>query len=157
MNAREISKHLKRLYFIQLVPAIILIGLLYFFGGQFKWHGNMPAPGHLINDILIALAAAIGIAFPVFFRSFFVFKIKDKKVISEEIFIRFERILITFSLITPYFLVFSLAFNMKSNANIFITILALYGAYYYYPSVRKMKFEMKVFRINQHSEKTDEP
>ena len=156
MNAKEISKQLKKLYFIQLLPAIILIGLLYFFGSQFKWQGNMPATGNLINDILIALAAIVGIAFPVFFRSYFVYKIRDKKVISEEIFIRFEKIIITFSLITPYFLVFSLAFDMKSQVNICITILALYAAYYYYPSVRKMKFEMKVFRINKPSEKEEQ-
>ena len=156
MNAPEISKQLKRFYFIQLIPAIILIGLLYFFGNQFKWQGNLPAQGNLISDILIALAAVIGIALPMFFRSFFVYKIRDKKVISEEIFIRFEKILMTFSLITPYFLVFSLAFDMKSKANIFITILALYAAYYYYPSVRKIKFEMKVFRIKQHSDTAGE-
>lgn len=147
MNANEISKTLKRNYFIQLAPAIFLIVALYFFGGHLKWQGAMPAQKNLPNDIMVALAAIIGIAFPMFFRSFFVFRVRDKKEITMDVFIRFEKILIIFSLITPYFLVLSLAFDLKNKANIFITILALYAAYYYYPSVRKMKFEMKTFRI----------
>ncbi len=156
MNAKVISKQLKKTYFIQLTPAIVLIGLLYFLGSQFKWQGALPGQGNLINYILIALAAVIGIAFPVFFRSFFVYKIRDKKEISEEIFIRFEKILVTFSLITPYILALSLVYDMNNRANIIITILALYSAYYYYPSVRKMKFEMKVFRIHENSGKEEQ-
>jgi hypothetical protein len=147
MDAIEISKYLKRRYLLQLIPAVILMGLLYLFGDQLRWQGATPGHGNLINDILVALAAAIGIAFPVFFRSYFVFKIRHKKGISEAIFIRFEKIQMTFALITPYFLVFSIAFDKTNKANIFITILALYAAYYYFPSVRKVKFEMKIFRI----------
>lgn len=153
MNATEISKNLKKLYFIELIPAIILIGLLYSFGSQLKWQGATPLQGETFGYVLIALAAIVGIAFPMFFRSFFVYKIRDKKEITLDIFIRFEKILMTFSLITPYFLVFSIAFDITNKANIFITILALYAAYYYFPSARKIKFEMKVFRIKQHSDK----
>lgn len=157
MNAKEISKNLKRLYFIQLIPAIILIGILYFFKDHLKWQGAMPVPGNTINDIMIAVAVAIGIAFPMFYRSYFVFKVRDKMEISTDIFIRFEKILMTFSLITPYFLILSVAINLKSMANVVITLLALYAAYYYFPSERKMQFEMKIFRIQPPSENNDKP
>lgn len=157
MNAKEISKNLKQLYFIQLVPAVILIVILYFFGGYLKGQGTMPVRGNLFNDIMVALAAVIGVAFPMFYRSFFVFKVRDKREITTDVFIRFEKVLMIFSLITPYFLVLSIAFDMKNKANIFITILALYAVYYYFPSVRKMKFEMKIFRIKENPDTESEP
>lgn len=157
MNAKEISKHLKRIYFIQLIPAVVLIGLLYFFSDYLKWQGAFPVQGKLFNDILVALTAFVGVAFPMFYRSYFVFRVRDKKEISMDVFVSFEKALMVFSLITPYFLVLSIAFDLKNKVNIFITILALYAAYYYFPSVRKMRFEMKIFRLTPPEEKNNEP
>ncbi len=156
MEVTEISKKLKKLYFLQLTPALFLMVLFFFFREQFTWQGVIPLHGNLFSDILIALAVLIGIAFPMFFRSFFVHKIKDKTKIPEEIFLRFEKILMTFSLITPYFLVLAIAFGMENKANIFLTILALYASYYYYPSVKKMNFEMKLFRMKPTTETKSE-
>ncbi len=101
----------------------------------------------MVSLIVISLAGIFGIALPIFYRSYFVYKIRDKKQIQPDAFIRFERVLLSTALLTPYFLIVSLLINMTEPANLLIALFALYAAYYYYPSGKKVRFEMKIFRI----------
>ncbi len=146
MNEHEISKILKKVYFRWLIPAIFLTGLVYLLKFTFGWQ-NWLINENIVSDIIITLAVIIGVAIPIIYRIYFVFRNRDKKKITVARFIGFEKILIVISLLTPYFLVLSIGIGLKNTANIVITLLALYSIYFYFPSERKIQFEMKIFRI----------
>ncbi len=153
MDPVKTSKILKRTYFRQLFFSIVLVGIAYLLKYHFKLSSSAQLPTKTVSMVVIALAGIFGIALPVFYRSYFVYKIRDQKQIQPDAFIRFERVLLSTALLTPYFLVISLLINMSEPANILIALFALYAAYYYYPSAKKVRFEMKIFRIKPNSEK----
>lgn len=153
MDPVKTSKILKRTYFRQLFSSIVLVGMAYLLKYHFKLSSSTQLPTKTVSMVVIALAGIFGIALPVFYRSYFVYKIRDQKQIQPDAFIRFERVLLSTALLTPYFLVVSLLINMSESANILIALFALYAAYYYYPSAKKVWFEMKIFRIKPNTEK----
>jgi len=144
MNPVIISKVLQKKYFLHLVfAAILIIG-----ADTYKYLSNLDASVDQTFMIVIATLAGItAFAAPVFYRSYFIHKIKDKKEITLEQFVLFERKLISIALMTPYFIIVSILLNLNQTTNILITLFALYAAYFYFPSEKKVRFEMKVFRI----------
>lgn len=147
MDPIKTSKILKKTYFRQLFFSVFLVGMAFLLKYHFKLSSGAQLPTKTVSMIVIALAGIFGIALPVFYRSYFVYKIRDQKKINPDAFIRFERVLLSTALLTPYFLVVSLLINMSESANILIALFTLYAAYYYYPSGKKVRFEMKIFRI----------
>ncbi len=147
MNTKETSKFLQKIYFWQLLPAIILIAIAYLLKYYFKLSDTESAPGLTVSVVITTLAGIAGIAAPVFFRSYFVYKNRDKKQILPDDFLSFERLLLTTALMSPYFLVISILINMNETANMLIALFALYAVYYYFPTEKKVRFEMKIFRI----------
>ncbi len=106
-----------------------------------------PDPGLAISVVITTLAGIAGIAAPIFYRSYFVYRNRDKKEIMPDDFLSFERVLLTTALLSPYFLVISVLINMNETANMLIALFALYALYYYFPTEKKVRFEMKIFRI----------
>lgn len=153
MDTIKTSKILKKTYFLQLLSSVVLVGIAYFLKYHFELSKGGQIPTKTVSLVVISLAGIFGIALPVFYRSYFVYKIRNQKQIDPDAFIRFERILLTTALLTPYFLVVSLLINMAESANILIAIFSLYAAYYYYPSTKKVRFEMKIFRIKPDEKK----
>lgn len=147
MDPATTSKFLIKIYFRQLLPAIILIAVAYLLKYYFKLSETEPVPSLLVSVVITTLAGVVGIAAPIFFRSYFVYKNRDKKKILPDDFLGFERVLLTTALISPYFLVISVLINMNETANMLITIFALYALYYYFPTEKKIRFEMRIFRI----------
>ncbi len=147
MNLKETTKALQKIYFLQLIPALVLLITAYLFQLFFPLHPNSPAAGKTVSVIITTLAGVMGIALPVFYRSYFVYKIKDQKQISNERFMVFERTLLTLALITPYFLTIAILMNMNQTVLMLITLFSIYVIYYFYPSEKKVRFEMKIFRI----------
>jgi len=145
MNPVIISKVLQKKYFMQIVfAAILIIG-----ADTFKTLLNLndTSVDQTFMIVIATLAGMTAFAAPVFYRSYFIHKIKDKKKITLEQFIIFERKLISIALMTPYFIIVSILLNLNQTTNILITLFALYAAYFYFPSEKKVRFEMKVFRI----------
>ncbi len=147
MDPIKTSKILKKTYFRQLFSSVILVGIAYLIKYHFKLSNSEQIPTKTVSVVVISLAGIFGIALPIFYRSYFVYKIRDQKQILPDTFIRFERVLLSTALLTPYFLVVSLLINMTEAANPLIALFAIYAAYYYYPSGKKVRFEMKIFRI----------
>lgn len=156
MDPSETAKTLKKVYFRQLIPAIILLALAFLFKYHFKLTNTTVVPGQTTSIIVTTLAGIMGIALPVFYRSYFVYKIRNRKQILPDTFITFERVLSGTALLAPYFLIISVIMNMPETADILITLFAIYGGYYYYPSEKRVIFEMKIFRMKL-SGKQDKP
>ena len=147
MDPKEVSKTLSRTYFWQLIPAAVLLVLAWSLKYLFHLTTAGNTAGLSVTIVVTTVAGVIGIALPVFYRSYFVYKVKDKKQISNDAFLTFERTLITLALLPPYFLVVAMLMNMNQTALILITLFSIYGAYYYFPGEKKILFEMKIFRI----------
>ncbi len=154
MDYIGISKILKGTYYRQLLASVFLVVVAYLLK-YFHQLDSVQVPGRAFNVVVATLAGVFGIALPIFYRSYFVYKIRNRKQISLDTFIRFERVLLTTALVTPYFLVVSLLLNMMEATNILITLFAIYAAYYYFPSGKKVLFEMKIFRLLPAKKKED--
>ncbi len=138
---------LKKTYFSLLVPAVL--GFICFFllkqfkviavlkGGQFK-----P-----FNVLVFVMAITTAIAAPIFFRSIFAQRNKDKKRITREEFIRFQQHLIRMALIAPYFSLLAFFFDFPQFYLVASFLAALYAVYYFYPSQRRIGFEKRIFRV----------
>ncbi len=147
MNLKETAKNLQRIYYWQLVPAAILLIMAYALTFIFHLADQNLSAGKTVTIIVTVLSGVIGIALPVFYRSYFVYKIKDQKKIAEDTFLNYERTQITLALLTPYFLIIAVLMTMNQTALILITLFSIYVLYYYFPSEKKVLFEMKIFRI----------
>ncbi len=147
MDPRETSKILQKIYFWQLIPAAILVAIAYLLNYYFDLTDMNITSGKTVMIVITTLSGVMGIAVPVFYRSFFVYKIRDKKQISADTFLSFERVLLSTALLTPYFLAISVLLNMNQTALMLIALFSIYVAYYYFPSRKKVLFEMKIFRI----------
>ncbi|UBM61995.1 hypothetical protein LA303_11365 [Candidatus Sulfidibacterium hydrothermale] len=147
MDVPKTVKVLKNSYFTQLIPAIILLGLTFFMRYEMNLFVNARTSSLTVQVLIITLAGLMAVAFPVFYRSFFAYKVRNKKQISPDAFLSFERTLVTAALLTPYFLIVSVVLNMPQTVLILITLFALYGAYFFYPSQKRIIFDMKTFRI----------
>jgi hypothetical protein len=69
--------------------------------------------------------------------------------VSSEALLRFERTFLYIALITPYVAVASFILEIPRFYCAGTVIMALYAAYYYYPSERRIQFERRIFRVNQ--------
>ncbi len=147
MDLTETVKALRKIYFWQLIPAVILLVIAYLLKYIFHLSDTSLVAGQTVTVVVTTVSGVVGIAFPIFYRSYFVYKIRDKKKISADTFFTFERTLLTLALLTPYFLLIAILMNMNQTALMLITLFSLYVAYYYFPSGKKVIFEMKMFRI----------
>ncbi len=147
MDARETSKILKKIYFWQLISSVFLVVVAYLVTYFFHLSDKSIVPGQTVSVVVTTLSGVMGIAIPIFYRSFFVYRLKGKKQISRDAFVSFEQTLISIALTAPYFLVISILMNMNQTSNMLIAIFSLYAIYYYFPSEKKVLFEMKLFRI----------
>lgn len=146
MNENSILTSLKSIFIKQLFIAIVLIALAY----AVRYFIN-PDLG-LVNSnffsiIISTFAAAFAIAIPIFYRTYFINRHKDLKYIPAELFFKFEKNILHIVLIAPYLLAVSILLNMSERTQILITLFVLYGIYFYFPTKKKLRFEMKVFRI----------
>lgn len=146
MMLQNIRKPLLNQYFKQVAVAtllIILSWLIVFFQHTDSYSGNRT-----LSVILVSLSGVFGLALPIFYRSYFISSLKNAKTVSIESFMNFEKNTIKIALIAPYFLILSIALHLSERTHILIFLFSLYALYYYYPSNKKIKFEMKIFRIN---------
>ncbi len=148
MNEQTVSASLRKVYSTQLLIAVVLAGITYLLNYFSITSFTLNVPEKTVSVVLASLAGVFGIALPVFYRSYFIYGLKNQKQISNERFMNFEKKILNIALTAPYFLVFSILMNLSENTHILITLFSLYAAYYYFPSDKKVTFEMKVFRIN---------
>jgi nitrate/nitrite transporter NarK len=140
---------LNRTYWTILLPAICALFLAY----PIKKIGLIPAE-HSISLTLIAplffvLAVVFAIALPIFTRSIFVHKIKDQKTVSRTELTKFERKLIIISLMPSYIVMFGYILGFSNFYFTGIVLVALYSAYYFYPSKKRIQFEKHLFRVQE--------
>jgi len=146
-----IKKELKKVYMKLLFPFIILLALAYLCQFFEIFQREESEFSRIFSVTLLVLAALFSLALPVFYRTLFVNKIKDRKTITINEFLKFEKDLIVIAMIAPYFVFFTLLISIPEFYSGTVIIIALYAIYYYYPSEKRIKFEKRLFRITEEN------
>jgi len=84
---------------------------------------------------------------PVFSRTIFANEMRNEKSVSLEDFVTFERRILYISLITPYLALIAFLFDFPKFHLAGSFLMAIYAAYYYYPSKRRIAFDKRIFRV----------
>ena len=130
----DIRLDLRKTYYKLLIPLVVMLIIFYLlkiFGALDNIHLGYIKQ---ISILIFILAGIFGIAFPIFYRTLFISKLKNIKTIPKEEFIRFEKRLIIISMITPYFIIIPIIFNFPDFYFGGIILFSLYAVYYFYPS-----------------------
>ena len=139
-------------YLVMLAPAAIL------FGGwaACRQAGLAPVLGKGLTELLGQLsfigAIVLAVAAPLLYRARFVRSVAGRKSVAEGEFLAFQRALLSLALLAPY----AAAVAYVTGASNFhfggAFLAALYAAYYYFPSQRRVSQEMRLFRVTADGE-----
>ncbi|NOX16770.1 MAG: hypothetical protein GXO87_00605 [Chlorobi bacterium] len=149
MANNNIKKELLNLYLLKLLPALFLIGVLYLV--KYFGYGFGIQVSKIAAIAVASFAALFSVGLPVFYRTWFVNKVKNLKSVPTNDFIAFEKNTISIALVSPYLLFVSLFLDVDQIYIIIVAFLSIYSAYYFFPSANKIRFEKKLFRINKNT------
>lgn len=138
---------LRQLYLIWLLPAVILAAGV----EAARVLGMIPdryftAP-EWVARVGFILAAMTALAGPVFIRAVFAHVQRAGDGVAETVFFRFQAVLMSLALVTPYLACAALLFGFPRFYGGAIVLMALYAVYYYYPSERRINFDRRIFRV----------
>ncbi|MFO7708005.1 MAG: hypothetical protein R6V84_07510 [Desulfobacterales bacterium] len=138
---------LKKIYWMLLAPAIVLLVLAYG-ARQLGWvphprSGGLPA---FIAPSVFVASVALSVALPVFLRSLFAHRMRNKKSVPEPDLFRFERKLLFAALSTPYLVPPAYLVGFPHFYFSAIVMTALYAVYYFFPSAKRIQYERRLFR-----------
>jgi hypothetical protein len=97
--------------------------------------------------VIFVAGATTGLGSTIFYRGYYANRNRNRKSISKTEFIRFEKNLIILSLLPVYFALFGVLLNIPEFYQYFSILVALYAAYYYYPSARRLELDRRIFRV----------
>ena len=141
--------NLKKHYLKLIAPSI---SLFLIFGASEIFHFadfNKLTPPSFFPALFFTLSAITAIAGPLFLRTLFAHFMRDKKQVSKDNFEKFQKGLISISMLTPFFAFIAVVCEFEKFYSASIIILALYAIYYYFPSKKRIDFDKKIFRINE--------
>lgn len=99
--------------------------------------------------IVLVLAALFSLGLPIFYRALFASRVKTRKSLTIQEFLKFEREVIVISMTAPYFILITMLLNLPGFYFATVVIISLYAVYYYFPSERRIEFEKRLFRIRE--------
>ncbi|MBN2034562.1 MAG: hypothetical protein JW836_14915 [Deltaproteobacteria bacterium] len=141
------AQGLKRIYLALIIPAISALFLAY----GAKEIGLIPTNKNisltLIAPCVFVLSVALAVALPIFIRSLFAHAMRHQKTVPEPTLIKFERRLMIISLMTPYLILPAYLLDFPNFYFTATVLMALYAAYYFYPSEKRIQFERRLFRV----------
>ncbi|MBW2430627.1 MAG: hypothetical protein JRF56_16830 [Deltaproteobacteria bacterium] len=140
------SKQLKKVYLTLLLPSILGFTL----AGWAKAYNFIEIGSANFIEIagpsIFILCIALAIAFPIFYRTLFAHKSRDRISVSEMELLKFERTLINVVMITPYLALTAYFLEMPRFYTAGAILIGLYAVYYFYPSKRRIAFDRRIFR-----------
>lgn len=138
---------LKKTYFIILIPSVL--GFIFAYGAKAYDLFEIDRVDNLtlLGPVIFILCVALAVALPLFSRSLFAHQKRDQKIVSEADFIKFERRLITISLITPYLALVAYVLEFPKFYTTGAILMGLYAIYYFFPSKRRLVLDRRIFRV----------
>ena len=141
------KKELVKYYWQLLAPALVLILLSETLKATGILQKSVFEQKDVISIVVFVLAALTAIGLPVVRRLLFVDKVKTVKVVDPELWLGYEKQSLLTALLTPYFFLIASVLQFVNFFYASIFLLALYACYYYFPSDKRVQFEMRMFRI----------
>jgi len=138
---------LRRTYLALLLPAIFSLFLAYVVRRSGLILVNQEISLTFIGPCVFVLSVAFAVALPIFFRSLFAHRMRNQKAVPETVLFKFERKLILVSLLTPYLILPAYLLDFPYFYFTGTVLMALYAAYYFYPSGKRIQFERRIFRV----------
>ena len=140
------ERELKATYFRLLIPALLAVAVL-FSVKQVGIHFGADAPRTgIVAPAIFILAGTFAIALPIFFRTLFLHRIRHQKRTPAADLLAFERRFLLIVLIPAYLAVLAYVMNITHFHFVGTVLMALYAAYYYYPSPHRVASEKRIFR-----------
>jgi hypothetical protein len=140
------TRQLKKTYLRLLVPALLVIAGIYL-AKYAGYHFGPAAPwSDVAGPALFILAGTFAIALPIFCRTLFLHRIRHQKRTSMADLLAFERRFLIVALIPAYLAALAYALPITYFHFVGTVLMALYAAYYYYPSPNRIALEKRIFR-----------
>ena len=141
------SHDLKRTYFMLLLPAVLGFILIFAIRHFHLLSFNIPQFPSAIPPFIFIVSVCFAVALPIFYRTLFANKMRHQTRTSEGDWLKFERNLLYIAMITPYLGLIAQILQLPRFHLAGTIIMALYAVYYYYPSLRRIEFDRRVFRV----------
>ena len=149
MNSDTIRKILLRRYLIMLTPAAFLFGVWAALRQAGVVHPMDPQYTGVIGPAIFIAAIILAVALPLLYRIQFVRTVKGSQSVDPDLFLPFQQGLMSLALLASY----TAAAGYMAGVSTFhfsgAFLASLYGAYYYFPSGRRVAQEMRLFRVNR--------
>ncbi len=107
-----------------------------------------PDPGRRIGPWLFLIAVVLAAAMPVLLRTRFAHRWRSARQTPAADFDRLQRRLIDVSLAAVWLLPVICLVEMPTFYQGGVILAALYGAYYHYPTLRRITFDSRIFRVS---------
>lgn len=141
------QKELLRHYLKINLPGITAFVVLYIIGKFnvvifFSLHHNGIPVTMMIAEALFA------VVLPLWYRIHFVNKSKGKKHTKEHEFMQFEKHFLTIASVSVYILIVGYLLALPGTPLSIMVLFVLYALYFYFPSEKRIRSEMKIFKVN---------
>jgi L-asparagine transporter-like permease len=139
------ERELKTTYFRLLVPALLAM-IAIFAAKSAGLHFGFGTPVGFAGPLIFILAGTFGLALPIFYRTLFLHRIRHRQRTPAADLLAFERRFLLIALIPAYLAAVGYALNITQVHLAGTVLIALYAAYYYYPSPQRIAMEKRIFR-----------
>lgn len=142
------QQRLRRIYFLGLLPAIMISTALLVLGRIDPARARAWA-GFIQGGLpwLFGLSVALAVAGPVMVRAAFAHGIQHEHRVSAVDFFRFRRRLVAAAVAVPYLALLVVGIDSTGFFRSGILLAALYALYYGYPSRSRVDFDRRLFRV----------
>jgi hypothetical protein len=137
---------LKKIYFSFLAPAMGGFLVVYLFRQVHQPIGLPDQFMAVIAPTIFILAAVFAFAGPILYRSLFAHGHRRLVKVPQPVLYKFERNLTGMALVVPYLALVGYFLQLPRFHLAATLLMALYSAYYYYPSQKRIAFDGKIFR-----------
>ena len=148
MDIKTIQLHLNKRYRRRLLVPVMLLAVLL----PIRLAGLVtavgPVPGRWLGPGLFIVAVALAGAMPVLLRTLFAHRWRSARHTPAADFERLQRRLIDVSLAAVWLLPVICLVEMPTFYQGGVILAALYGAYYHYPTLRRITFDSRIFRVS---------
>ncbi len=143
-------KALKKKYYYIVIPTIVIaIALIIFKHYDILQITPTPFIQNTISPVIFILTTLLAIAFPVLHRTIFNNKIKESKFITPDKFYRYQNQLLYLTAFTPYLVLIAYVLHLPQFFFGGTALFSLYALYFYYPSEKRIRNEMRIYRVNE--------
>jgi len=138
-------------YYLKTIILIFIFYLFLFALSKIYLHlDSLNISENIIIGALI-LSTIVSIIFPIWFRIVKFNRLKNNIIMNSREFLKFEKILISVpQLAILLYLIFDI-FTISKFSHLFLMVLGIYSALYYYPSRRRINLDKRIFRIEENN------